>query len=224
MSSKMYPLFKPSYQTLCISLLSHVCHMHCLPHPMSHPADVSLIQKETTEYKDVTVNDKKAHGEWRYSSTHSYRQHRKVSGQSRTLANLPLKKEHPSSARTHSIATLNGRQCYPRSFLKNLELNYNSLVIQPTAKSLHWAMEHIKSSSNTSKTWNSSMWVLFMTHVFCNVTVCCCSAFPNVSKDHSDLWLPDPDYDATILQNIRNHSPKNTPSQPKRPETSATLL
>lgn len=62
MSSKTYPLFKPSYQTLRISLLSHVCHMHCLPYPTSHPAGVSLTQKETLEYKDVTMNDMKAHG------------------------------------------------------------------------------------------------------------------------------------------------------------------
>ena len=128
MSSKMYTLFKPSYQTSCISLLSNAFHMHCLPHPMSHPAGMSLMQKETTEYKDVTVNDKKAHGEWRYSSIHSYPQHQKVNGQSHTLNTLPLKKEHPSSARTHSIATLNWRQCYPRSFRKNLELNYDSFV------------------------------------------------------------------------------------------------
>jgi len=72
-----------------------------------------LIQKETTEYKYVTVNDKKAHGEWRISSIHTYPQHQKVSGQSHTLATLSLKKEHPSSARTHSIATMKGRQCYP---------------------------------------------------------------------------------------------------------------
>lgn len=165
MSLKMYPLFKPSYQT-CISLLSHVSHMHCLPHPIWRHAGVSLIQKETTEYKDVTVNDKKAHGVWRYSSIHSYPQHQKVNGQSHTLATLPLKKEHHSSARTHSIPMLNRCQYYPilevfekqkKSQCNCLELNYNSLVIQPTAKSLPWTMEHTKSSSNISKTWSSTM-------------------------------------------------------------------
>jgi len=126
MSSKTYPPFKPSYQTLCISLLSHACHMHCLPHPTSHPAGVSLTQKETTEYNDVTVNDKKAHAflsstsEGKWSVSH--------------LGHFTPKERGPPPSQTHSIMMLNGCQCYPRSFRKNLELNYNSLVIQPTAK------------------------------------------------------------------------------------------
>ena len=97
----------------------HFSSFPCMPHalPTSHTAGVSLIQKETTEDKgkDVTVHDRKAHGEWRYSSIHSYPR-QKESGQSHTLATVPLKKEHPFSAKTHSTVKLNGHQCYPTNF------------------------------------------------------------------------------------------------------------